>query len=164
MSRITHDDLIESARKWLFKAHSIVITEMMGGSEIPDAIGWGGGQSTTLIECKTSHQDFLSDKKKISRQWIGMGDFRYYLVPQGVISLNELPEKWGLLEYKDKRSHSKLIKNAEYQHEKSWRSEMGLLCSALRRIGGLRKEGVSVRVYQYETKNKATLGIARRNR
>jgi len=162
--KITHDDLVESARRWLCKTHCIVITEMMGGwdniSEKPDAIGWKMGSKTTLIECKVSRQDFLSDKKKPSRQSLGMGTLKYYLAPQGIVSSSELPEKWGLLEYKDKRSHPKIIRNATSQYTKNWHGEMGILCSALRRIGGLKKEGVSVKVYQWETKNTATLGVA----
>ena len=162
MKEITHDDLVESARCWLCKEHYIVITEMSDGiSEKPDAIGWRGGSETTLIECKASRQDFLSDKKKSSRLFIasGMGDFRYYLAPPGIIILDELPEKWGLMEYKNRDSYPKIIRVATHQQEKSWPDEMGLMCSALRRIGGLRKEGVSVKIYQIETKNTATLGI-----
>lgn len=160
MKAITHDDLVESARRWLCKEHCIVITEMSDGvSEKPDAIGWRAGSETTLIECKTSRQDFLSDKKKPSRQSLGMGDFRYYLAPKGLISIDELPGRWGLLEYKNKRSHPRIARQPMRQQEKSWPDEMGLMCSALRRIGGLRKEGVSIKIYQIETKNTATLGI-----
>ena len=154
-----HDDLVESARRWLVKEYPIVITEMTTGTETPDAIGWKIGSLTTLIECKNSRQDFLSDKRKTSRQYSGMGNYRYYLVPKDLISLDELPENWGLLEFKDKRSNPRMKLKANYRKEKDWHGEMGLLCSALRRIGGLRKEGVSVRCYQYETKNRATLSV-----
>ena len=69
MSEVTHNDLVESAARWLRKEHSIVITEMSGSGswnsgEIPDAIGWNDGSTTTLIECKASRSDFLSDRKK----------------------------------------------------------------------------------------------------
>ena len=64
MKKITHDDLVESAARWLRKENYIVITEMSDGvSEKPDAIGWRAGSETTLIECKVSRSDFLSDKK-----------------------------------------------------------------------------------------------------
>lgn len=161
MSEITHDVLVESARRWLCKEHCIVITEMSDGvSEKPDAIGWRAGNETTLIECKTSHSDFLSDKKKLARQGLGMGNFRYYLAPKGLISIDELPGRWGLLEYKNKRWHPRVARQPMRYQEKNWHDEMGLMCSALRRIGGLRKGGVSVKVYQIETKNTATLGVA----
>jgi len=161
MRKITHDDLVESARRWLCKVHYIVITEMSDGvSEKPDAIGWRAGSDTTLIECKISHSDFLSDKKKTSRQGLGMGDLRYYLAPRGLINTDELPNKWGLLEYEDKRSHPRITRYPMRHQEKNLHEEMGLLCNALRRIGGLREEGISVKIYQFETKNTATLSVA----
>ena len=163
MKETTHDDLVESAARWLRKEHCIVITEMAGGgdniTEKPDAIGWRMGSKTTLIECKASRSDFLSDKKKPSRQSLGMGTLKYYLAPKGIINSSELPEKWGLLEYQNGRSHPKIIRYPMSQYTKNWHAEMGILCSALRRRGGLRKEGVSVKIYQFETKNTATLGV-----
>ncbi len=160
MNEITHSDLVESAARWLRKENYIVITEMSDGvSEKPDAIGWRAGSETTLIECKISRSDFLSDKKKTSRQGLGMGDFRYYLAPEGLIGTHELPNRWGLLEYKNKRNHPRTARFPMRHQEKDVHSEMGLLCNALRRIGGLRKEGVSVKIYQFETKNTATFGV-----
>ena len=161
MNEITHDDLVESAARWLRKENYIVITEMSDGiSEKPDAIGWRAGSETTLIECKVSRSDFLSDKKKPSRQELGMGDFRYYLAPVGLINAHELPNRWGLLEYENKRNHPQTARFPMRHQEKDLHSEMGLLCNALRRIGGLREEGISVKIYQFETKNTATLGVA----
>jgi len=164
MKTYTHDDLVNMAAKWLrARGCAIVITEMSGGwgiDEIPDAIGWNG-ESTMLIECKASRQDFLSDSKKPFRSSIGMGTFRYYLAPEGVAYHFELPLRWGLLEFKNKHNHPKIIKEASMQPVKNWLGEMSILCSALRRIGGLREEGISVKVYQWSTKNTATLGIKR---
>ena len=162
MKKITHDDLVESAARWLRKENYIVITEMSDGvSEKPDAIGWRAGSETTLIECKVSRSDFLADKKKYSRQRLGMGDLRYYLTPKGLISTDELPHMWGLLEYKNKRNHPRIAMQPMEHQEKDLRAEMGLICTALRRIGGLREEGISVKVYQWPTKNMATLGVRR---
>ena len=162
MKKITHDDLVESARRWLCKTNYIVITEMSDGvSEKPDAIGWRAGSETTLIECKVSRSDFLSDKRKPSRQELGMGNFRYYLAPKGLIGTHELPNRWGLLEYKNNLNHLSTARFPMSYQEKNLHAEMGLLCNALRRIGGLRKEGVSVKIYQLKTKNTATLGVRR---
>ncbi len=164
MKVITHADLVESAARWLRKENCIVITEMSDGlGEKPDAIGWRIGWQvrgeTTVIECKASRSYFLSDKRKSSRQGLGMGDFRYYLAPEGLIAIHELPHMWGLLEYKNKRCHPRIAMQPMEHQEKNVHSEMALLCTALRRIGGLRKEGVSVKVYQWHTKNTATLGV-----
>ena len=58
-----HAKLAKRAAQWLRRNHEIVITEISGGSETPDAIGFRGN-STTLIECKASRSDFLADKRK----------------------------------------------------------------------------------------------------
>jgi len=76
---MTHDDLVEIARNWLWNAKKgpegtgwkhvpckVVLTELVSGMEIPDAIGWHSGRSI-LIECKTSVSDFKADAKKLFR-------------------------------------------------------------------------------------------------
>ncbi len=164
VKKITHQDLIESAARWLRSFNAVVITEMSGSGgwnsgEIPDAIGWDDGSITTLVECKASRSDFLTDRKKPHRSGIGMGTRRYYFTPEGVAHGWEVPPGWGLLEYKNKVWHPKIVKHPLQQQFKNWPHEASILCSALRRIGGLRKEGVSVKVYQWPTKNTATLGV-----
>lgn len=65
--------------------------------EIPDVIGFDSWQSV-LIECKVSRSDFFSDKKKAHKQVSnGMGNWRYYACPKGMIKVSELPPKWGLI-------------------------------------------------------------------
>lgn len=88
--------------KWLkgTKRASVVITELVTvNSETPDAIGFRCGNSF-LVECKTSRMDFKRDQKKFFRMCpkYGMGDYRYYAAPPGIISPNELPAGWGLVE------------------------------------------------------------------
>lgn len=51
-----------------------------------------------MIETKISRSDFLADFKKAHRQEGGLiGNYRYYACPEGLISVDELPEKWGLI-------------------------------------------------------------------
>ena len=66
--------------------------------ESPDAFGFSGS-STQLIEVKVSRSDFLSDKKKYWRKYPehGIGKFRSYLCPEGLIEEKDLPKYWGLL-------------------------------------------------------------------
>jgi len=66
--------------------------------ERPDAIGWRDGLSI-LVECKVSRADFLSDRNKRFRKApeLGMGDWRFFLCPPGVIAIEDLPAGWGLL-------------------------------------------------------------------
>lgn len=112
----THKTLCQKAAEWLKRpnyrqghACSFAFSETapQGAGEIPDAIGWHYGVSV-LIEAKTSRADYLADAKKPHRlePHTGMGTYRYFLAPEGIISVDELPPRWGLLEI-NKRGHIK---------------------------------------------------------
>lgn len=101
---MTHDELVTRAARWLAKTRRcpVVVTEIVTASstgEIPDAIGWEGGRSH-LVECKVSRSDFLADRKKSFRIMpdLGLGDYRWYMTPPGLVTPDELPDGWGLLE------------------------------------------------------------------
>lgn len=99
---IPHAVLVKAARQWLQVRCKVVASECSGVTrEVPDAIGWMANEVSVLIECKTSRQDFFSDRKKSFRRLseLGLGMVRYYLTPKGLVRANELPDKWGLLEY-----------------------------------------------------------------
>jgi len=69
-------------------------------AETPDAIGWRNSASESfLVECKVSRTDFLADRRKPFRRCPeqGMGLYRYYLCPPGIIRVDDLPPGWGLL-------------------------------------------------------------------
>lgn len=112
---MTHKDLVEVAYKWILKRGScgVAFKELKTYNvEIPDVIGFGSGFSA-VIECKVSRSDFLQDKKKPHRQK-GMGTFRYFCCPEGLIKIEELPEKWGLI-YAQHNGECKLVKNPKYE-------------------------------------------------
>jgi len=52
-----------------------------------------------MVEAKASRADFLADRKKgfRSETELGMGNWRYYICPEGMIEPSELPDNWGLL-------------------------------------------------------------------
>lgn len=99
---ITHDDGVIRAEKWLNQINcKVVIRDPFKcpiAREEPDAIGWRDGVSI-LIEVKVSRSDFLADKKKFFRAdpTEGMGDWRFYMCPPGIIKPEDLPGGWGLL-------------------------------------------------------------------
>lgn len=71
--------------------------------EIPDALGFRNvswEDSSVLVEAKTSRSDFLADARKPHRiePALGLGRFRYFLAPAGLIATEELPARWGLIE------------------------------------------------------------------
>lgn len=100
-----HTDLVERAARWLrsTKRCGVVLTECSNGREVADAMGWSMWQSF-LVECKTSRADFLRDRHKLVRRLpeLGCGNYRYYITPRGLLKIEELPEKWGLLEIRGK--------------------------------------------------------------
>lgn len=141
----THADLVKIAEKWLYGTMKcgVVFTELVAMcSEIPDAFGLRSDY-TILVECKTSRADFFADQKKIFRHIPenGVGDYRFYLCREGLISPNELPSKWGLLYWNGKQVKKIVAPKGNISHlwkdfrfEKSFHSEHRMLYSALRRI------------------------------
>lgn len=145
----THDDLVKIAEKWLLnsKRCGFALTELAtDAGETPDSIGFRGGVSI-LVEAKASRSDFLSDKTKLFRRnpWAGMGAFRFYLCPKGIINPEDLPEKWGLLWVDDKGKVRQRVgpkgniwssRNMEsfFFSEKNERGEKAMMYSALRRL------------------------------
>lgn len=105
----THADLVKIAGRWLRNTAgcSVVLEELCaatGNGENPDAIGWYCGQ-TLLVECKVSRSDFLADRKKPFRAVParGLGIYRYFMAPRGLLSADEMPPQWGLLEVVGRR-------------------------------------------------------------
>lgn len=107
--QITHDDLCLVAEKFLYKQNFGVVFHdkfkaNSASGEQPDCLGFRSGLSC-LIECKTSRSDFLVDKRKKFRvdPTLGLGDWRFFLTPVGLVRVDELPTGWGLLETDGKR-------------------------------------------------------------
>jgi len=145
VSKYTHVQPVEIARKWLSKQlHcGYVVTEVTSSAgEIPDALGLRADY-TVLVECKVSRNDFLADKKKLFRQSYedGMGDFRFYLCPVGMIKEDDLPQGWGLL-YWDGKKVAQIVgpsgniwsRQKNFIFTKNRDKEYRLIYSCLRRI------------------------------
>ena len=132
----THKALVRRMASWLKygKGCLVVMSELnTRNSETPDVIGWLGGASSVLIECKVSRSDFLADGKKFFRreEEKGMGDVRYIAAPKGLLTTDELSDGWGLLEV-DVRCVRE-IKEPERKTSNK-RNECVMMMSALRRL------------------------------
>jgi hypothetical protein len=133
--RTEHRELVERATAWLRGTMkcSVALCDMASvAGEIPDAIGWKG-KATYLVECKTARLDFWSElRNKMFRRFphTGVGMYRYYMVPEGLIEAEEVPENWGLL-YVGKRILQ--VKKALPFRERNIQGETFMLISALRR-------------------------------
>lgn len=151
---MTHDELVERAVKWLmsgvkvanrstttdpsvrFSASKVICDVIMTHKTIaigeePDAIGWSASRSI-LVECKASRGDFLRDGKKHFRQYPknGVGQYRYYMTPKGLVTPDEIPEHWGLAEVCGKVVR---VKKLAVQQEFHQHNERRLLLHLLRR-------------------------------
>lgn len=153
---MTHEQLTIIAEKWLQgRGCGVTFRELVTRSrwgEIPDAIGWRDGVSI-LVEAKASRSDFLADRSKPFRviPENGMGDWRFYLCPPGVIKPNDLPPDWGLLYAHNNRVecvHGVPKGNTGWGQppfSSNRRSETVMLVSALRR---LKLRGVLPMIYE----------------
>lgn len=142
---ITHDKLVKAGINWFKKdlRTNVVLSESRGfGGEIPDIIAWKSGFSF-LIECKISKADFLEDQKKHFRIYPdrGMGHYRLFLCPIGLIKPEELPNGWGLLYFDGKKVNRVIcwkgnifsISEQLKQFRPDYQSEVRLLSSYIRR-------------------------------
>lgn len=133
---VTHEDLRKSAVRWLTvrRRCSVVLSEMVSAArEIPDAVGWHGGQSY-LVECKVSRSDFLrNEDKPCLRAGRGIGTHRYFLCPTEIIRVDDLNgDGYGLLWVGD--SGNVRIQKEANPREANYRDEVAMLVSALRRV------------------------------
>lgn len=164
---MTHDDLCALAVRWLRRparlgGHgcSVAVSECRSGygGEIPDAIGfranWNNG--SVVVEAKVSRSDFLADRNKPHRRLGGMGTWRYFMAPAGVIRADELPERWGLLEVGARNritavvgpaAHGSAIeRNLEpWRHDPDHDAERDLLTLLLARTGDPEKVNAAIK-------------------
>jgi len=131
----THKALVKRISSWLkgTKRFTVVFSELSTqAGETPDVIGWQGRAYSWLIEVKVSRADFLSDKHKRFRraEESGMGDRRYFCAPRGMLTANEIPDGWGLLEVDE---HVHITREATYK-EANKGNECVMMMSMLRRL------------------------------
>ena len=154
MKSLTHAELVERAGRWVRNSckivegscpdgspryHSlrcdVVFLEMASGClETPDAIGFARqGLISVLVECKASRADFLSDQKKFGRcrPKYGIGNYRFFMAPHGLLTPDDMPDSWGLLTVKGSRVtiERDAIKQDSYQF-----GEVRMLFSGCRRL------------------------------
>lgn len=147
-----HRNLCLIAGKWLRNPGRIhppscpwsAVELVTTNKETPDVFGWNYW-TTVLIEVKISRSDFFADAKKPFRAnpEQGIGEYRFYCCPDGLIGVDELPTNWGLLYYKD--GIIQKIKEANRQTA-DYRSERIIYASIMRR------QGVKPQLLDYRTK------------
>lgn len=134
---MTHAELVARAVRWLrrtMRCGVIGWRPCIMCTELPDAIGWRASGQSFLVEAKCSRGDFKRDAEKWHRQrGPGMGNGRWFIVPQALVAVEELPEGWGLLQVWGARVREQRV--AQLRSEKNAVEEMRYLL-ALHRRGG----------------------------
>ncbi|MBU2723882.1 hypothetical protein [Acidithiobacillus ferridurans] len=152
-----HKDLCALARTWLQRPASrsgpgcaVAVSESGNwvNKEVVDAIGWrpyGERAGSVLVEAKTSRSDFFADRAKKHRanSERGVGKYRYFMAPEGLLRMDEIPPQWGFITV-NRRGHIKVV--AGHVHLRrgepdSWAhpchapAETALLIQCLARVG-----------------------------
>ena len=151
-----HDLLVEMSGRWLLRQRfGVVATELsvLGVGEEADAIGFRSACSA-IVEAKASRADFLADRKKPHRADGGLGVYRFYLCPEGIITVDDLPPGWGLL-YACGRAVKEVVRPrgnlwpsygssseewARFQHQRDEHAEFRVMYSIARRRSLSRSE------------------------
>lgn len=138
-----HKDLVELAENWLKDSKTekdipflqtcgaVIAKSGSSAKEQPYAIGFTFSTSI-LIEAKLNDSDLGADKRKtlhIDRD--KLGDYRFYIAPKGLVSADNIPNKYGLLEVDGSRVN--IVKEPEYIGAQK-ESEVALLASVVRRF------------------------------
>jgi len=135
---MTHAQLVEKAVRWLraYRCGVVLSEQACASGEMPDAIGWKQACHSVLVECKVTRGDFLADREKPCRQKPerGVGSERFYLTLPGLITKEELPAGWGLLEYRRGRIETVHESGKNLRTAVGFRYEMNLLLASLRRV------------------------------
>ena len=135
---MTHAQLVEKAVRWLrsYRCGVVLSEQACASGEMPDAIGWKQASHSVLVECKVSRADFLADRQKPFRlkPQKGVGCERFYLTPPALVSIDELPAGWGLLEYRRGRVELLHASAKDLRTAVGFRYEMNLLLASLRRV------------------------------
>jgi hypothetical protein len=135
---MTHAQLVEKGVRWLrsYRCGVVLSEQACASGEMPDAIGWKRACHSVLVECKVTRSDFLADRAKPFRlkPRQGVGCERFYLVPAGLLSLEELPQGWGLLELRSGRIETTHASAKDLRSAAGFRYEMNLLLASLRRV------------------------------
>lgn len=148
-----HRDLVLRACRWLEKTerckHVFAEVQSLNLSEFPDAIGYNSRGGTVVVEAKASVADFKRDASKSwkayanawesappgearSSQPVGMGAWRYYIMPREMVPLDAIPDDHGVLWVNEKGKVFRMRK-APHRPIRDVNSEISILCTMLQR-------------------------------
>ena len=101
-----HDKLVSMTARWFKRqGFAVVATELAsyGNREQPDVYACRQSCSA-MAEIKVSRADFFADAKKPERAQGGLGHYRFYVCPEGMIQPGELLQQ-AFIQESGKRIH-----------------------------------------------------------
>ena len=143
----SHDDLCLLTAKWVtgtsaerkrndryFGGKMQAVVEMARQGECCDVFAFGYW-TTHLFEIKISRSDYKRDAKKHWRKHgEGVGRNRWFVVPEGLITSDEVNDGWGLI-YVTKKGQLQVVKASEHFESRQHLEELNILRALLRRTG-----------------------------
>ena len=156
--KLTHSKLCQLTAKKFNKEIALIEYKCQMLNEEPDVLVFDSYSDTTLYEIKMSKQDFWRDWQKPHRIYCksfyhnnrliidtfeySLGRCRYYVCPAELIQIDELPQGWGLIWYKNNRFYLKK-KSELFKNNKGL--ENRLLINAIKRVNENRKENILIK-------------------
>lgn len=125
---MTHDEIADFGAHYLrrngYKFSCSNLTSAIHGEQ-PDVLGIAAFGKSIVLEAKVSRSDFKADLKKPWRKdpLMGMGDYRVYVTPKGLLRPEEVPYGWMLWEVHGKsKPVMKVIKGMKKRSvkDRSW--------------------------------------------
>lgn len=157
---LTHTELCHLTAKRFLKDIALIEYKCTVMSEEPDVLVYDSYARTTLYEIKTSRDDYWKDwvkphriyqKKSIHRGleiidtlYYSIGESRYYVCPADLIQIDDLPEGWGLIWYKNNKFY---MKRMSEKFKRNIGLESRLLINALKRVNEERLDNVIIKAY-----------------
>lgn len=145
-----HESLADQGVKWFRRqGFGVIAADLaaLGCRERADVVAFRS-QCCAIIEAKASRADFFADLRKPERMNGGLGLYRFYICPPGLIQASELPAGWGLI-YADGRKVTDVVRPlgnlwpgpgtmfeswAAFQHQNDSDAERSVLYSISRRL------------------------------
>lgn len=143
----THAALVSAAVRWLRgRGVKVLLAEPRHWGtrrgQSPDVLGWSTpgtyrGDSSAIVECKASRSDFLADRRKPYHEHPEdyAGSLRWYFCAPAVATVDDLPPRWGLVEWAGPRRRPSVLREPlpVEQSARGVAAERAVLVAALRR-------------------------------
>lgn len=139
MTGLSHSDLCAVAARWAmsWRRPKLVAVEPAFYGERPDIFTADETGHTSVFEVKVSRSDWLSDrKKKWRRPGCGLGYWRAFIAPAGLIDVDEVPDNWGLIEHRcsmDRGHWLTVVREPQPNPERNHEQEIAALIWLARR-------------------------------